>query len=260
MSAFKNIMLCTDYSRDANKALTFAIRLAGHVNGKLFILHVIEPDSALSEAHVESNNQQLENEFFEGSEIDHTYLTKSGEIEAMIEKTIWEMDIDVIVMGIKGLKGEREMIKGSITAHLIDKPFSAVLGIPGNTTASCMDKMCVAVDKLKNVDKKGFEVIRALSNACNSSVEVFHVQNTNEPSAGEDVDKRLADFFGDRYGGYSEIPGTDVMSITENYLKERAIDMLILFHSSASDQAHHRSMAKSWVFKANIPLLILPGH
>jgi nucleotide-binding universal stress UspA family protein len=260
MSAFNKILLCTDYSRDANKALTFAIRLASHVNAKLSILHVIEPDSSLSNEDIENNNKELEAEFFQGSDVEHDYLSRSGEIEDMIEKTIWEHDIDIVVMGIKGLMGEREMIKGSITAHLIDKPFAAVLGIPGTTTTSCMDKMCVAVDKVKSVDKKGFEVIRALSNACGSTVEVFHVQNKNEPSAGDNVDQQLSEFFGDHYGGYSEIPGTDVMSITENYLKENEIDMLILFHSSASDQAHHRSMAKSWVFKANIPLLILPGH
>jgi nucleotide-binding universal stress UspA family protein len=260
MHAFKNLLLCTDYSRDANKALTYAIRLASHVNGKLCILHVIEPGSNMSDSAIEKNNKELESEFFQDSAIDRTYLTKSGDIETMIEKTIWEKDIDIVVMGIKGLMGAREMIKGSITAHLIDKPSAAVLGIPGITSTECMDKMCVAVDKIKSVDKKGFEIIRALAGACGSTVEVFHVQNTQEPSAGDDVDHQLAEFFGELYAGYQEIPGKDIMSITEKYLYENKIDMLILFHSHASDQSHHRSMAKSWIFKANIPLLILPGH
>ena len=260
MNVFENVLLCTDFSSDADHALEYTLKLAGQVGSHIHILHVTEPDMPESTEEVTRLKDELEHKYFDSSEIKHSYLMQEGIIEECVNKAVWSNNIDLVILGMKGLTGEREILKGSITANLVDKPAAAILGYPGRTNVECVNHICIAVDKIKKVDRKAFEMIRELAKLCGSTVEVFHVQNSEEPPAEPGVEGRLKDFFGELYNGYREIPGEDVLQITDDYVHDHDIDLLVLFHSNAADQSHHRSMAKRWIFKSEIPLLILPGH
>jgi len=149
-SIFKNIMIATDGSEAAKKAVDTAIKLAKMNKAKLYAVHVIAPGELSVNLRdprdlewKDSMKVYLEKQ---GGEVT-AYVEDSGnKANVEVESTILEgnpadeivnfaqkNDIDLIVMGTLGKKGIQRFLLGSVTENVIRHSKQPVLIVRGET-------------------------------------------------------------------------------------------------------------------------------
>ncbi|MEN4006268.1 MAG: universal stress protein [Methanobacterium sp.] len=145
---YKKILLPTDGSEHANKALKHAIWIAGLSGAELIALNVIEISSLvglpaedliirIKELLKEEGRRSLEkvSKLVEESrtenerreEIKLTMVTEEGSPADIIVKKIKEEDIDLVVMGTSGKHGLDRFLLGSVTENVVRSATCPVL-------------------------------------------------------------------------------------------------------------------------------------
>lgn len=147
---FTNIMVATDDSETARKAVNTAITIARLNNARLYAVHVITPGEISVTQHDPRDpgwkNQMRENLETQGKEATD-YVEIAGNIENVtIEPVILEgnpadevvnfaekNDIDLIVIGTLGKTGIKRFLLGSVAENVVRHSKKAVLIVKGET-------------------------------------------------------------------------------------------------------------------------------
>lgn len=122
---FRNILFATDFSEASQSALLYATAIARRYDAKMFVAHVIKPDSyQLVPAEMMSSTQQQTWRYAEQQMTDllvsgrlrgiqHQVMIKQGEVWETLEKIVHESGIDLVVIGTRGRTGIRKFLLGS---------------------------------------------------------------------------------------------------------------------------------------------------
>ena len=145
---FTNIMIATDNSETARKAVNTAITIAKLNNAKLYAVHVIAPGEVPVTQHdprdPEWRKQMRENLEAQGRE-STAYVVTSGKIENIaVEPIILEgnpadeivnfaekNEIDLIVIGTLGKTGIKRFLLGSVAENVVRHSKKTVLVVRG---------------------------------------------------------------------------------------------------------------------------------
>ena len=125
------VMLCTDGSECANKAVVFAAGFAEHYKVDLTILHVIEdivqqkklpnyPEFKEKKDKAEeilSQTKQLAKDCC--NVVNYKEKLACGPVSSEIVRIAEEERFDVIVIGTRGLRGLKRMLMGSVAAEVL---------------------------------------------------------------------------------------------------------------------------------------------
>jgi nucleotide-binding universal stress UspA family protein len=151
MVAYKNILFCTDFSENAQFALTFAIDLSKKYGAALHIVHVYQGPGHVAEFEISSNvkmdwvrvanlmgtemekklNALCESVTRElGAGVCRAKLSR-GKPYLEILRYAKETQIDLIVMGSHGLSGLEHALFGSTTERVLRESPCHVLVIRG---------------------------------------------------------------------------------------------------------------------------------
>ncbi len=129
---FKKILWATDFSDEAQDSLYYADIFAKTFKAKLFALHVV-PDFSPALYTAPSMKEQIEKrvnsvkkeatkklETLKKSKgISFDILTKKGNASKKIIEAIEENDIDLVVMGKKGMSALEKIFIGSVANHVL---------------------------------------------------------------------------------------------------------------------------------------------
>ena len=133
---FKRLLIPVDGSKSSLKSARFGLRLAGHENGEVIAVHVVDEENAVdlalySDRPVEEILERMkrggEGYIEEIREIAHRHRVRFvGEVRVGIpHRTILtlalEREADLIVMGTVGRKGPRRVLIGSVTERVIEQ-------------------------------------------------------------------------------------------------------------------------------------------
>jgi nucleotide-binding universal stress UspA family protein len=155
----KRILLPTDFSPHANKALEYAIAIARKTGASLWLLHVTEEaeslllDNIIPTGEVQKGfdltatgklNMLAESIRSTESLAVHTEIAH-GSITSSILKVVEERNIDLIVVGTLGISGLRDVILGSKTAALIGQSPVPVIAIPLEYEGGAPSKILLAI-------------------------------------------------------------------------------------------------------------------
>ena len=147
---FTNIMVATDGSELARKAVDSAIKIAQKNNAKLYVVHVIapgetkvtqyDPRDAEWEKHMKEHLEE------HGKEATASVETAGKIVNVAVEPVILEgnpadeivnfaekNDIELIVMGSLGKTGVQRFLLGSVAENVIRHSKKPVLVIKGET-------------------------------------------------------------------------------------------------------------------------------
>jgi nucleotide-binding universal stress UspA family protein len=139
----KRILVAVDGSQYSSRALGVAVGIAKQANSELIILHVRELPVSLANGDVEVQTQMAEEASRKEAEkmLDDaaTAATKEGvktrkvmkeHLESVV-KTIVEFsekeDVDLIVVGTRGLGGFKRLVLGSVATGLVHYAHCSVL-------------------------------------------------------------------------------------------------------------------------------------
>ncbi|HWP84025.1 MAG TPA: universal stress protein [Terriglobia bacterium] len=132
--AFQTILMATDFSRSADRALTYALRWAAEWGGRVLLLHAVEPVSAAPqslaslfpesdaslEAHIRSAWEKMRvlvpDPALARCRID--YEVRSGNAAEQILDCAQERKADLIVLGARGV-GRASLTWGSTLSQVV---------------------------------------------------------------------------------------------------------------------------------------------
>ena len=121
---FKNVLYATDFRRDAELALPYALSVARKYDSKVYVVHVVDvspfsvpgPTGAMraveAQAIREAREASLELSSVFG-QISNEVVIRKGDVWKEIARVVDEKQIDLIVAGTHGRAGVSKMIMGS---------------------------------------------------------------------------------------------------------------------------------------------------
>jgi nucleotide-binding universal stress UspA family protein len=146
----ENILIPTDGSEQAGNAVEEGIELAGEVGATVHALHVVDefeakivPITGEQEAKREeyiAHGERITGEVADLAEeagLDAVTAVEAGIAHKEIQRYVADNDIDLVVIGSRGLSAVEEVLLGSTAdkvIRLVDEPVTVVYKRPPETT------------------------------------------------------------------------------------------------------------------------------
>lgn len=277
----KNILFPTDFSQNAENALSYAVEIARNVNGNLILFHaysvqLIDPNmpaeiylSAYQEEE-KTAKESLEdlkrritnaNKFGSDKELFTTEAVVSQGL--VVDETlsmIKDFKIDLVIMGTHGATGITELILGSNTASVIEKSPVPVLAIPHNRAYSDIKKIVYAYDDIKS-SLPPFKKLLSFATIYDADITLLHIiesgKDTEEFNRREfekiksatDYEKLSLDL----------VKEDKVLEGINEYVNAHDVDVLAMTIKKRSlfDRIFNKSLTKKMAYHTKIPLLAL---
>jgi nucleotide-binding universal stress UspA family protein len=187
--ALKNILFATDLDVSANRALPFAIALAGRYGAKLYAAHVITMetyalvrpetiDVTLDEVQAHASralNQIIDRLQQHGQRCEA--LLGPGDVSAVLMEFVRNHDVDVVVVGTSSRGGLGKVLLGSTAEEIIRVAPCPVLTVGPHVTAGASVRVrsivCATDFSLESLRAAEFAV--SLAHECQADLTLVHV-------------------------------------------------------------------------------------
>lgn len=280
----QKILVPTDFSTTAMKAVTYAAEIAQKTGAVIFLLHVIEPIAeglmqhhALHERlHEENTNaglseldtmQQSIAEFYPAIKI-KTELAKGTVINSIVAFAD-EEQMDLIVMGTTGATGLKEIFMGSVAAGTISRTKIPVLTVPAGYEMEQPDGILFATNKFEE-NKELLNPIVTLAKLFSATIHVAVFVDTDDAEAVDYVynSRQLNHYmnflkktFPDTNFKGELLEGSDFETTLDKYDNKNEVDIIamITYPKSFWEKIMRKSMTKKMAFHSAIPLLAIPA-
>jgi len=278
----KRIIVPTDFSPNANKALNFAAEIASSAGAAILLVNVntlvespFREKTALEKKHNLPMEEAVQKELEEICAIirNSMHITISsqsygGTVGNAVLQAAEESNADMIVMGTLGDTGFKEKLIGSVTAAIIGKSKIPVLAVPLLSEWTVPRNILLAVnhfDEQPAYAKPIIELARlfyakitvAVFTDEDTAVAVDYIENNRGVlSYGQELESMYKDTrveAGRLYGHRFE-------ETIDEYIKTNEVDLLAMFTHKRSfvGSIFNRSMTKKMSYHTNIPLLAIP--
>lgn len=265
----KKILVPTDFSINANKALDFAVEIAKKAKAEIIIIHTCGAEEVSFEDEANQNLLLIKKSIEDAEELTvKVRLYRSTVVESILQAS-GEQGIGLIIMGTLGKSGIKEKIFGSITAAIIGKSDVPVLAVPLLSEWAVPGKILLAIndfDEDPAVTARVFE-LTSLFNASlqvavftdvDTAVAIDYLKNEREIRAYEEKSQEL-------HKGIDlkafHLDGHRFMETIEDFIDENKIDIvsMVAHKRSIIESLFNRSLTKKMSYNTRIPLLALPG-
>ena len=283
MKPIKKILVPTDFSDQATRALEYAIHLAKAADAQLFVLHAYRvANSVMTSPYpvagayggdalvdykqikqaVDQDMEALESDHLLNKHLTYELIAVCNLPEEAIEETVNERDIDLVVMGTRG-GGVIDKLVGSTTTHVMRRVACPLIAVPENAIFAKVEHILLATDyeRIKRADT--FQILVTLANIFRAQVNVLHItpkytKLTQEKLAvGETLDRLL------RHARhtYCHEENDDILEGLRTYLREHdeEVGMLAMVPRDHSfwDRIVRGSVTKSILFEADRPVFVV---
>ena len=266
----ETILVPTDFSRNAESALKYALGLAKDFSSRLIILHSYRllqtAVPSVDQSPFSIKNQwdkdtwekfrELENNVIKGSGVDYEFEVDVGFASDAIISSVESNNVNLVVRGSVGA-GAMSQVLGSTTLKIVDKVNCPVMMVPLDATYSPINKVTFAYDNKKIKEPAQISLLIDYVKSFNSKLEVLNIQS--EHGVMENKVKDLD----------NQLKGTDYQlttirndSIAEgilNYLKGKSTDLLVALRRDHSimEKFFRYSITRKLVLHSELPLLVL---
>lgn len=202
----KKILLPCDFSRTAEEAFRFAVKIADKNKSEIHVLYVIDSsfsnNSASEISHVASFNgvfmqrieEQLHEKFFalkskhNADHIPTFFSIQLGLLPQNIEKYIKEKQIDLVTMGTNGASGLKELFVGSNTEKIIRNAKIPVVAVPLGSNTDTISDIIFPVDPADD-PANYLQELRFIQNLFHAKLQMLWINTPNIfKSDGEALD------------------------------------------------------------------------
>jgi nucleotide-binding universal stress UspA family protein len=278
----KKILVPTDFSNNAQKAVDYAVAIAEKADAEIILLNalaVVDTTFSSRKAVFEEYNNSLAADMREQlKDLQQTVEKKStvkittkffkGSIADSILKCAVDEDVNLIVMGTRGASGIERMLWGSTTACIIGNTTIPVLAIPRGAEWKGLKNILFAIRHFEADDKTLIPILKlAQLEAALVHVAVFTDTDDNDLADYIEHGRLLNAYKQTLPARYKDVQfktehleGKEFEDTIEQYIKGYDIDMLVMTTHKRSfwNSMFNRSMTKSMAYQINIPLLAIP--
>jgi len=274
----KTILYATDFSENSVAALKYANKMADRMGTRLVICHVFgypvilgmegldQPFPHTEENAYKHHRAQLE-EFCEkhlGSgwqspEIQLQAVKDQAALKGIIA-TADEWHAYLIIVGVKGESGLRELIVGSTTKQLIDKAPCPVLAIPADTNYQPIKTIVYATD-FEEEDVYAVRKLAEMAEQFEAEIKIVHI-STKQEYEGEMQMEWFKEMLEQKVTykriDFELLLSEDIFESLRMYLDEVNADLMVMLEREQKGtlkKLFHRDLVKKMEAYTKVPLL-----
>ncbi|HMB65125.1 MAG TPA: universal stress protein [Eudoraea sp.] len=278
----KNILVATDFSHDAYCALFYAAKLFSSRPATFHILHVFDEytpldgkrtmmfgsKKRLKEIQIASE-EQLTRTFhkivLDSAHPQHRFRTisKKGILTKTVNKLIPEYDIDLVVMGVKGQTGAKEIFLGSNTMQVVNTvKHCPVLAVPRQIDFKTPKEIAFVTDFKKGCEKKTLAPLLFLASLHRATVHVMHITEEEILDKDQESYRKLLELsLKDVNQTFHRIHDFDDKArVIDTFLDKLHLDMFAMVYHKHSffDRLMREPVIRDVSMYTETPFLILP--
>ena len=278
----KRILVPTDFSPTAEKALRFALDIASRAKGTVILYHVFVPerikstgtnskqriDNTQLEANILKRLQRLRKKVL-GDSMDIPVSTIVGR-SPLIDNILGFAEnnhIDLIVMGTQGASGLKKTIIGTVAARVVEKSDLPVLLIPAKYEIRELNHFVFATN-YRDADKLALKLVNAIAKLFEAEVTVVHFANAynaelDKVKARDSFDSyafSLQREFNDSKIKFHLLETTSVVETMETLDSNFPYDIMAMVRRNKTflEKFFVKSFTQNMVYLTKKPLLIIP--
>ena len=278
----QKILVPTDFSKNALKAITYASEIALKTGGTIYLMHVIEPSINMATMQSDSNKPKVLKERTSMLEIARdtvaaiypglkviTHLAGGSTDESIVYFAKKE-NMDIIIMGTTGASGLKKFFLGSVASGTIANSDIPVLTVP----AAYIPEEPANILFATNHFEKDTKILEPVFNISELFSAIVHVVVFKEKDAEKHADliyneEQLNDYLHFLKENYPEVSfkgslleGDDFETALDEYKNQHAIDIIamVTYPKSFWERILNKSATKQMAFHSTTPLLAIPAN
>lgn len=272
----RRILLPTDFSKNAQNAIDYAINLYKEDVCEFYIVNTYYVEaftmelSAISE--IEESKQKsiagLENVLKKISVIDdsrnHQFhmVSEFGSLIEIMNKIIDKRDIDIVVMGTKGDTDSRVQIYGSQTVLAMEKIRNCpVLAIPANATFREIKEIVFPTDYRTHYKSREFQYLVDIVKKTGAALRFLHVLEKDKKLDGDQLNYQnlLKDYFEGLDYSFHTLHDIELQSALNSFIEIKNCDLVAFINRKHNffSWILSKPMVKNLTYHSTIPVLAL---
>lgn len=262
------ILVPTDFSENANNAMSFAKKMA-HKNGStitlLFAFYAVYDFAAQAEEVLDTieadAKKALKKAVKEGEDEGLVIDSKivQGSVATAVTKTAYQEDYDLIVMGTQGASGIKKALMGSNTGHVIKESMVPVLAIPAMSQLT--DTKTTVSIAVQHIDEeiKNFNTLIYLTKALDCQYKAFHIGNKTDSTDSEKLRTAVTTNFPEKPIDFQLVEADNFNEGIQTYLEQNPTSILVMFYRNKSffEYLFNKSHSVEMAYHTHVPLLIV---
>lgn len=267
----KTILVPTDFSDNAYKAITYACNLALKYQSKIILMnsYVIPPSSTkvminftdvLEEDSIKGLDKELEKIRKESqfNSIDIELLSSFGSITEAINKAGRVNEIDLIIMGTAGASDLSNRLFGSNTTNAIKNATQPILVIPKESEYSAWKKITFASNIQNSKNDCPFKPLKELITLSNSSLNILSVVENSKSLDKSKIEGRISENLQGIDYAINIVENNNVSDGIIDFIHENETDLLVLVKKNYGfiEGLLHTSVTKKLALHSDKPILL----
>ncbi|MFT6921775.1 MAG: nucleotide-binding universal stress UspA family protein [Crocinitomicaceae bacterium] len=272
----KTILIPTDFSDNAWKAVGFAANIYRDTPCRFILFHAYYMGGSILEADVphiiadrskEINRDltKIKEAFLEFDHHDDTKIeaiARYGEVPDAVEEIVKNESVDLIILGTQGAGNNQDAVLGGSTLGVLEHLPCPVICVPFESSLTGLDHIMFATDyhNLNNLNK--LVELKEIAESNDSKVSIVNV--TTDLKAKVIVEDEmeilvLHNFFGVVPNEFHDIEADDIEEGILNFAQQKEVNLIVMMNRNISywKSLFHKSLSKDTALHSTIPLLVL---
>jgi nucleotide-binding universal stress UspA family protein len=279
----KRILIPTDFSDCAEKAITFAVQSAKILPAEIILLHALDIQGSLYTDYMgvtKEYNKALQNQFLhklnsikdnlgKDEKISLKAIVSRNSLKNAIAEVADDYDIDLIIMGTLGASGIKKVFFGSNTSSVIGNSKIPVLVIPPGYEWKKPESFLFTTHHFEK-DPAILDFIFEISNLYMAGVNAAVFSNKEKDTAETllqhtnqilEYEKFIRRNYEELTFTTQHIFGKNFIESLQNYITENDVDILtMVFHKRDFLQMiFNPGITRKMSYQTKIPLLAIPA-
>ena len=269
------ILLPTDFSEDARNATDYALHMFGKGEHQFHLMHTFSVpymvqnqvisayDKLKKETHQELVKEKVRiMKTFPKLDSDSVEIfTYMGSLFQVLDRLVFSLDLDLIVIGTKGASGLDGMLMGSNAATVVKQASCPVLAIPHGTKYKQAKRILFAADFKRIHMEYTLDLFLYTARKDDAHVLVLNVKTDKMMASQTEADERIRlqkILRGIPHTFYDIRNSYEAEDINEFAIKNK-VDLVITIprNHNLLDRLFKTSVTKKLVFLSEIPILAL---
>ncbi|MFY7670233.1 universal stress protein [Tenacibaculum sp. MEBiC06402] len=272
----KNILIPTDFSKNATDAAKYTLNLFENEKCKFYHLHSVDVEvsrlnnlthkftqSIREEALIKLNKLKsyftITDTKFKNRQ--KTILSFSNLVDAVKNNTK-KHNIDLVVMGTKGMTSLRKMFFGSNAVNVLNKTEDcATLIVPDEMEFKTIHKIGFPTD-LKSISPKVIEEMKFLAKLHNATILIMHIMDAENLSEDQrdNLEKLKKEFEGVDYYFHIMPMYDKIAEEILDFVEDAEIDLLAITKNEHGffEKIFREPVVEKLGHKITIPLMVVP--
>jgi nucleotide-binding universal stress UspA family protein len=277
----EKILVTTDFSGNALKAITYASEIAQKSGAVIYLLHVVEPTIDMVNPRADLFRDEVVKEKSEQLRISQKSITTiypglrvetelcHGTIIPSILAFAEKQKMDLIVMGTTGATGFKEFFMGSVAAGVIGKTKIPVLTVPVCYQMEKPDAILLATNQFEK-NRNTLDKVVAIAKLFSSLVHVVVFKDIDGDENADFIynEEQLNRYLQFLKETFPEVifkgellEGKNFEIAIDRYCNRNEIDIIamITYPKSVIEKILRKSVTKKMAFHSTIPILAIPA-